>query len=114
MNWIPEPWTFALLALGSFRAVRIIGWDSISEPARKLLTGYTDEGAPSISDAQRARHGKVRVYLSSLVRCPWCIGTYVCLTAYGLWLWVPTVTLALCVPAALGSIVGLIAKNLDP
>jgi hypothetical protein len=113
VRWVPEPWAFVLLALGCFRAVRIIGWDSISEPLRKRMTGYSDDGAPSISDKERARHGKVRVYFSTLVRCPWCIGTYVCLGAYGLWLWVPTVVLAVCVPAALGSVVGLAAKNLD-
>lgn len=112
-EWVPEPWPFVLLALACFRVTRLIGWDSISEPLRRRLTGYTDQGAPTISDAQRSKHGKARVYVSTLLRCPWCIGTYVCLAAYGLWLWHPIVALALSVPAALGAVVGLTAKRLD-
>jgi hypothetical protein len=112
-RWVPEPWSFVLLALACFRATRLIGWDSISEPLRKRMTGYTDAGAPTISDTQRRKHGKARVYFSTLVRCPWCIGTYVCLAAYGLWLWHPLVAFALSVPAALGAVTGLVAKTLD-
>ncbi len=113
-RWVPDAWPFVLLALACFRVTRIIGWDSITEPLRRTLTGYSDDGAPALSEAELADHGRVRVYLSSLVRCPWCIGTYVCLAAYGLWLWHPVAALALSVPLALGAVTGLVAKQLDP
>jgi len=111
--WVPAPWQFVLLALACFRATRIIGWDSITEPLRRRFTGYTDQGAPTIDDAKRLTHGRARIYMSALLRCPWCVGTYVCLAAYGLWLWQPIIAVAVSVPAALGAVTGLVAKNLD-
>lgn len=115
MIWhVPHPWEFFLLTLGGFRIVRGIGWDTLTEPLRRRLTGYSDDGAPSISDAERSRHGKTRVYISTLIRCPWCQGFYVAVILFMLWAWQGTLIQVLCVPLALSAAFGLIAKNLDP
>jgi len=117
----PEPFELLLLTLGGFRLVRLIGWDTITEPARKWLTGYSDDGAPTLSDGlydsstgNVYHHGKLRVYVSTLIRCPWCIGFWLSIGIYGLWLLTPEAVLVACVPLTLSAAFGLIAKNLDP
>lgn len=118
---IPAPYTLVLLALGGFRLVRLIGWDTITEPARKWLTGYSDDGAPSLGEVDYdpatgdpVGHSKVRVYVSTLVRCPWCVGFWLSLALYGAWLLSPRWVGIAMIPLALSASFGLIAKNLDP
>jgi hypothetical protein len=110
---VPEPFEFLLLALGGFRVVRLISADTITEKFREWLTGWDDEEAPTISDEQRAKHSRLRVYVSTLIRCPWCVGFYLAMGFYGLWLVLPSAVLVACVPLALSALFGLIAKNLD-
>lgn len=116
---IPGPYELLLLAVGGFRLVRLVGWDTITEPARRWLTGYDDEGAPTLSDddyrenGDPVHHSVARVYVSTLVRCPWCIGFWIALALYGAWLLAPAAVVAVMVPLTLSAAFGLIAKNLD-
>lgn len=111
---MPHPawWPFVLLTLAAYRVWRIAARDSITEKAREAVTGYDDQHAPPLKDADR-RPSAVRVYLSALIRCPWCLGFYVSVAAYGLWWAWPTVTLALATPLAISTLLGLTRKNLD-
>lgn len=40
---LPTWWQFLLLALGAFRVTRLIGWDDLTIPYRRKLTGLGDE-----------------------------------------------------------------------
>lgn len=117
---IPGPYELLLLAAGGFRLVRLIGWDTITQPARAWLTGYSDDGAPTLSqddyseDGIPKAHGKLRVYVSTLLRCPWCQGFWLSLLLWGAWLVWPHAVVVVMVPLALSAAFGLIAKNLDP
>lgn len=115
MRLVPQPWEFALLALGAFRLSRLVGWDSITEKLRTRVTGYRDEDAPELSNEADARRFPAwRVYVSTLIRCPWCQGFYVSVTVWAAWVGAARWTLAVCAPLAVSATVGLIAKNLDP
>lgn len=118
---IPEPFELLLLAVGGFRLVRLVGWDTITEPPRRWLTGYSDDGAPSLGETDYdpatgdpIRHSKARVYVSTLIRCPWCIGFWLSIALYATWLVLPLAVEVVMVPLALSATFGLIAKNLDP
>lgn len=139
---IPDVWEFALLALASFRATRLLGWDTFPpiEKARDwLLKGWVEpvcsncnvgradyeESAvgwvglttcPNCGTTEAATFlmGYGRRLLGDLFDCAFCLGWWVSLAFYGSWLLLPSATLVLAVPLALGALVGLVAKNLDP
>lgn len=113
---VPGPWEFVLLALGAFRLSRLIGWDTITAGLRERITGFTDDNAASIEDLPSggSRSRRARVYLSTMIRCPWCQGFYVSALVYVAWVGLPRLTLASCAVLSISSAVGLIAKNLDP
>lgn len=104
---IPAPWEFVLLTLGVFRLVRLVGWDDLPPVAavRRWLTG-------TVEDGEYERHR--RPLLAHFLACPFCVGAWLALAAYLLWLWQPEWTVAVCVPLALSAAVGLAAKNWDP
>lgn len=128
MTGVPDPWEAVLLALGTFRLVRLIGWDTITEGLRERITGLTDEQAAEWASSETgpiavAEHeGEQRWYwrpawrkhLSTLIRCPWCQGFYVSAAVWALWALLGDPVLVACVPLALSAAVGLTAKNLDP
>lgn len=111
---IPSPWQFALLALGAFRLVRLVGWDDLPPIARvrARLVGehrYTNSTA-SNEQIVRYKHPT----LAHFLHCPWCQGFWICLAVYAVWLAAPKWTIVALVAFALSSTVGVIARNLDP
>lgn len=99
MSHVPSWWQFTLLALAAFRVTRLIGWDTITETWRKRMV-----------KGNRRRHK----YALKLLTCAWCIGLWVSLAWWAAWLPWPHATLLLATPWAISSVVGLVAKNLDP
>jgi hypothetical protein len=80
------------------------------EPVEPSLPGKQ----PS-SEADAVRPAYSRPTLAHLVHCPFCLGWWVSLATYVLWLALPDPwMMALAAPFALSGAVGLIAKNLDP
>lgn len=106
------PWQFAVVTLAAYRVWRIIARDSITEKAREVVTGVDDDHAPELADADRSPHPG-RVYLSALIRCPWCSGFYVSIAAYAAWLIFPTETFWVSLPLAISAALGIIRKTLD-
>lgn len=107
-DMIPGPWEGLLLALAAFRLVRLVGWDTVTEPIRNRITrlGGWQEG-DDYPEGYRPSWAK-------WLTCPWCQGFWVCVLVWTAWWFAPDWTLALSVPLALSSFVGLVAKNLDP
>lgn len=93
---IPSPWVAAILTLGTFRLLRLLAWDEFPLVLRAREWLLRD-----------------RSLLAALWTCPFCLGFWLSLAVYLLWLWQPTGTLYGAAPFALSGVVGLIAKNLD-
>jgi len=121
----------ALLALGVFRIVRLIGWDDITARVRAAATmpdadydswigmQHSAEQSGESLDRWLERHNErgpsgFRWWLARLIRCPWCLGVWVALPVWAAWLTWPSGTLGAMTPLAIMSVVGLVAKNLDP
>lgn len=114
---IPSPWISLVLALAAFRVTRLIGWDDLPPivAARRWALGESVEVR-----SRPAGQDDVYVYvyerplLAHFVHCPFCVGFWISLATYLLWLFEPTGTLYGAAPFALSAAVGLLAKNLDP
>lgn len=118
MTNVPAPWAFALLALAVYRIYRLLARDTLTEPVRAAVS-YPDGEAVTLDGVSRVsspvERGKpLRVYVSTLLRCPWCVGFYVSSAWWAAWLAWPHATLIIAVPWALSAVTGLVAKNLDP
>jgi hypothetical protein len=111
-----------MLALAAFRVYRLIARDTITEPFRAAAT-YPDRGAVALADDPADEGLAVvgdaelpkswRVYISTLIRCPWCAGFYVSAGWWLLWQAWPHWTMAMSAPWAISAVVALLAKNLD-
>lgn len=128
MTSLPSPnwWQFALLALAAFRVYRLIARDTITEPVREAIT-YRDDREVALGDelADKLKERGIevvgddrptkgwRVYLSTLIRCPWCAGFYVSVAWWASWSEWPRPTLFAAVPWAVSAVVAMLAKNLD-
>lgn len=125
MTWrTPDWWQFVLLALAAFRIYRLGARDTITEPLRAALT-YEDAASVSLDDDPGEKEGlaviglddeipkSLRVYASTLIRCPWCAGFYVSAAVWGAWEVWPRPTLFLAAPWAVSAAVALVTKNLD-
>lgn len=55
-----------------------------------------------------------RPTLAHLVNCPWCLGSYLSIGAFALARLSPGVAVWVLGPLAIGELVGLIVRNLDP
>ena len=140
---IPGPSVFALLALGVYRACRLIGWDDFPPivRARDWATGAHEEtfyvcptcaveredydpsgwvgrnDCPACGSAQapqaESEPGFRRPLLAEFLACPYCLGAWASLIVYLCWISAPRFTLYATVPFALSATVGLIAKNWD-
>lgn len=107
MTNYPHPWEFALLSLAAYRTTRGIGWDTLTEPLRRLVTRLGDWSEGDLPAGYRRG-------LDEWLHCPWCLGAHVSIGWWvGWWYW-PDVTVALAVPFAISAVVGLVARNLDP
>lgn len=119
---VPTAWEFVLLALAAYRVYRLIARDTITDPLRDVVS-YPDATAVTL-DRQGvhvemaggpppAEGSPLRVYVATLIRCPWCVGFYVSLAVWILWECWPHAIIVGSVPFAIAGAVGLIAKNLD-
>jgi hypothetical protein len=112
---IPHPYVGLVLALGVFRIVRLIGWDTfpLALKLRRRATGET-----IYRNATEKRDGDIIRYdrptLEHFLTCPWCVGFYACVVAYVAWRFEPFWTVTVLAPFALNAVVGLVAKQLDP
>lgn len=105
---MPGPFVFVVLALAAYRLTRLIGWDTfpLAARARAWATGEYRMNAGAIA---YRRSGVLH-----LVECPFCVGWWISLVLYLLWLTAPSVTMYASVPLAISGAVGLVSKNLDP
>lgn len=130
----PDAWPAVILALGVFRLTRLVGWDDLTIPPRRWITGMGDDEhhswAKFVNEIQQSGNdpwdvpqpydgvpppvSRRRFYLSKLLRCPWCVGFWLSAAAWVLWLAEPQAAVALTFPFALSATVGIVAKNLDP
>ena len=118
---IPAPYALLLLGLAAYRLTRLIGWDTITEPIRVKLTGYSDNGTHAIHWDAAANAGsgtwahspRDRKKLAEFIHCPWCQGFWTTIALWAAWYAWPHAVLLGCVPLALSAIVGLVSKNLD-
>jgi len=104
----------AILVLGTFRIVRLIGWDEITKPLRNWAGGRNERniGEPVFADDPRGTY--TRPGLTRWLVCPWCQGFWVCCAVYIAWHFEPTATLYLLSPFALSAAVGLVSRWFDP
>ncbi|MDF2751673.1 MAG: hypothetical protein K0S82_55 [Gaiellaceae bacterium] len=71
-EYVPEPWAFALIALGAWRLWLLVADDVILEkPVDMLLLRIP------------ARH---RDYWRKFLECPRCLGFWLCGLGYAIWL----------------------------
>lgn len=120
---IPHWWAASVLALGAFRVTRLIGWDDLPpvERLRAWLVGEhtarTGSGNSHLGlTATKAEDTTAyrRPTLNHFVHCAFCQGFWVALVVYLAWLGEARWTLLVLFPFALSSVVGLVARNLDP
>jgi len=117
MSALPGPYVAVVLALGAFRVTRLIGWDDFPPLASRrdrLLRKTVDRNATVARERGTpapVRYG--RPVLAMFVQCPYCLGFWVGLTVWGLWLVAPTAAVVVMVPFALNAVVGIVARNLD-
>lgn len=114
---LPSSWLVAaVLVLATFRITRLLGWDDFPPVARvrnrlfgttvdRTLTERHPPGQPP------TRNG--RPTLVAFVECPYCLGFWVGLLVYLLWLTGDWVLYPLA-PLALNGAVGIVARMLDP
>lgn len=98
-------------------AFRQGGWDPWDPEDRQQVNDALRETDPDSglpADAPPIPIGPRRFYLSKMIRCPWCVGFWISLLVWLLWLAWPSVVVGLNVPLAFSAIVGLVSKNLDP
>jgi hypothetical protein len=131
----PDLLALLILALGTFRLIRLVAYDEITVDARRWITGISDaqhkeyaqwvesrkaagfdpwDDDGSVGTALADLVSERRYYWSKLVRCPWCIGFWISVGVWLVWTVEPRVTLWLLVPFVLSAAGGLIAKQLDP
>jgi hypothetical protein len=135
---MPRPWLFILVALATYRVVRLVGWDDLTTGWRAWYGGMSDaeyrQWNPVLNEIvekdldpwQQEFSGKTLTfkgppftptqwYLAKMVRCPWCLGFWASLLAAIAW-WIiagGTIAWIPLVALALSATVGFLAKNLD-
>jgi hypothetical protein len=104
-----EPWEFVLLALAAFRIWRLLAVDTILDGPRQyvLRLGWRWMDGDPIPTKYR-RHWAI------FLECPYCLGWWLSLGIYLLWVWLPTETVFVATPFALSAALALIRSNLDP
>lgn len=113
MTPVPDWLDAVVLALGVYRLTRLLGWDEFP-PVAKLRDRLLDKRITrNVTGSTLPEFTFGRPVLAAGVQCPYCLGFWVGLAAYALWLVVPTATLYVLVPFALNAVVGIVARNLD-
>jgi hypothetical protein len=92
-----------LLAGGAYRVWRLVAEDLVAEPVRRwLYRGEWDgEGDPPAG---------YRSGLGDFVGCPWCLGFWIAVAWWGLWLEWPHGTLVAAAPFTISAVVGAVAS----
>lgn len=99
---IPDWWEMTLLVAAALRVWILLARDSILDPLRlRLLWPIDEEGQPY-----------EREKLAELIDCPWCLGFWIVIAAWALWLLFPTETIWLSVPFTMSLGVGFGARLL--
>jgi hypothetical protein len=108
VKYVPEWWEFVLLALATFRVFHLIAEDTILDrPRRKLLRLAKDwEEGDDFGDEYRLKW-------AIFITCVWCLGWWIGLGWWGLWLLFGDWTLVAATPWALSAVVAAIAVALD-
>lgn len=111
---IPSPWPALVLTLAAFRICRLIGWDDLPPIVRlrDRMTGMAIRYTPTESRDPIISYR--RPLLAHFLACPYCLGFWISLAVYGVWLLEPTGVLYGAAPFALAAAVGIIARQLDP
>jgi hypothetical protein len=111
---LPSPFAFLVLALAAFRLTRLVGWDEFPPAvrARQALTGETVHH--NVTDSQGPIYRWRRPTLAKFLACPYCVGFWIGLAVYLLWVFLPTQTFYAALPLALSAAVGITARMLDP
>ena len=94
---LPDPFTFIILALATFRLSRLITTDYITEPFRNFIW---KRFPPSTQ-------------LGYLLTCNWCTSIWFASLITICYTIVPTATLVPCLILALSAVAGLISNKLD-
>lgn len=95
---IPDPMTFIILCLATFRFSRLLTVDVILSSLREKIW---NKFPPHVSK------------FGYLFTCSWCMSIWVASAVTLCYTIIPIVTLLLCVPFAISAVVGLIANRLD-
>lgn len=113
---IPSPWIAVVLALGTYRIVRLIGWDDwpYAVRLRHWLGGRNERNKGEKVFANDERGTYMHPTVAKFISCPWCVGFWLSVIVYLAWRFAPTETLYALAPFALSAAVGLIARNWDP
>ena len=109
---IPAPWVSLVLALATYRVVRLIGWDDLP-PIQRLRDRAT--GAQLVGNVNGPSEWRYRrPLLAHFLHCAYCQGFWTGLVVYLAWLGEPSWTLYAAAPFALNGFVGIVARRLDP
>lgn len=114
MSALPAPYVALVLALGVYRITRLLGWDEFPPIARwrdRLLDKRPTRQLTNDQSVPAFVFG--RPTLAAGWQCPYCLGFWVGLLVWLLWLAVPDFTVYLMAPFALNAVVGIVARNLD-
>jgi Protein of unknown function (DUF1360) len=119
---IPGWLALVVLALAACRLTRLLGWDDLPPilRARRWVTGTRPVRGSATARQVETTYTTRRQTLAHFLNCGFCLGFWVALAVYLLWLlagapehresWV----WYLLVPFALGELVGLVSRVLDP
>lgn len=77
MEWL-------ILGLASFRLVRLVLYDTIAEPFRRLFTMDNQNEQQTVS-----LWTGVRYLIAYLLTCPWCAGMWIVAFLFAIHIWVP-------------------------
>lgn len=102
---IPDWWEAVLLALAAWRLFHLVAFDEILDRPRRYITRlnrtWRQEG-----DATGEQY---RAGLAGFLTCGFCLGFWIALVTWGLWIVFPAETLFAAVPLALNA--GLIGAQ---
>lgn len=94
---IPDWWEMVLLVAGAYRLWRLLGVDKITEGVRdRFFWRFRDRGWAT--------------WVDDLVSCPWCLGSWLAIGVWGVWLVLPYPALVACGMLTAMTGVGLLAK----
>lgn len=99
---LPTAWVGVILALATYRILRLLMADTITDGFRRRLLNKDGDVSTPRAD-----------WLDDLWGCAYCLGAYVSLVVFAVYeLWPHTLPI-LAVPFALSAAAAMIGKNLD-